>query len=349
MSFNSGFNPPMIALLSINLIASILLTLLAKLILAKYFASDLKINTSQNYPKQKAKSPRYKTIFLRFKALRMNFGVAWGFYWFIFLICFFIPGLGEIISIFIVFSLYHQHAKFHEHIEILDNSINLLKIKPLNAEYGAGGGLLRLLDQKAPPENRTNALFKMAKLPLSQMNSMLYELLPDSSDELRLLAFNILDEQEGRMSQTISQLQTELLNDTNSETIKARLQKNLAQLYWDLVYQRLIIVELEKSMLEKAQSYAKNAAKVLTEDGTLWSLLGRIYSRLNQYQHAKQAFNKARALKAPAAKVIPYLAEIHFKNLDFIEVAKDLSSTPELQDITLMAEVKHFWNQDESF
>lgn len=300
----------MTSLLWINLITSLVLTIFARLILGGYY---------KKHP--------------------------WCFYLFIFFLCCSLPVLGEILGTFIVFTIFNKHTHFHKYAEILNNPINLFHLKPFRPKYGAGGGTLLLLNQSPSTIERTAALFKLAESPLSQMNSLLYQLLPDNSDEIRLLAFNILDEQEGRMMQSIHKLQALLQKEDLTTNMHAKIEKNLAKLYWDLVYDHLILPELENSMLEKAQYHALSASMVLTQDGTLWSIIGKIYSKRKQYQLAEEAFNKASALNVEPSKVIPYLAEIYFNRRDYKTVHQYLSRAPSLVDIPLIAPVKRFWSR----
>lgn len=269
---------------------------------------------------------------------------AWIFYLFIGLLGCFVPFFGEIIALLIAISLYRKHKQFHEHTEQFDNTINLLNIKPHYAEYGSGGGALQLFDANKSADERTLALFKMAQSPLATMNTMLYQLLPDNSDEMRLLAFSILDEQEGTLSQAIDQLQTMLKHQTLNQETQALLEKNLANLYWDLVYNQLIIHELADSMLTKAEGYALSALNAFPDDAHLWALLGKIYTQLKQDLKAEDAFKKAMSLAIDPAKVMPYLAELYYKRQDYEGVRHALSRAPSLMDISLIAPVKRYWD-----
>lgn len=272
-------------------------------------------------------------------------GANSSFYWLLFLLCYFVPGFGIIISIFIVTSLYYLHERSHKYVEVFDATINLEEIRPFYAKYGAGGASLRLLKQDETASERSKALFNLSKTNMSNINTLIGQLLPDPSDEMRLLAFNILDEQENRIAQRLSQSFAMLATAKKNHPLYAQCEKNLAMLYWELIYDHLISPELEDSIVKKAISYALSASKILKNDATLWILLGKIYNYLKQYHKAEKAFNQVVLSETSAASVLPYLAEIKFKVHDYGAVQDYLNQSPTLLDVALIAPVKRFWDK----
>lgn len=268
-----------------------------------------------------------------------------GFYLLVFLLCYFVPVFGIIISLFIVTALYRLHTKSHKYAEFLDEAINLEEIQPFHAKYGAGGASMRLLKKEETADERSKALFVLSQTQLSNINKLIYQLLPDPSDEMRLLAFNILDEQENRIAKRISESFAMLETAKKNHESCAKFEKNIAMLYWELVYDHLISPELEQSILNRALSYAISASKSLENDATIWILLGKIYKHLKQYANAEKAFNKIELSEVPPATVLPYLAEIKFKMRDYQAVQEYLSQSSTLLDVALIAPVKRFWDK----
>ena len=269
----------------------------------------------------------------------------WRFYLLLFLLSCFVPVLGIIINVFIVLTLYRLHTQSHQYAEVLDETINLEEIQPFSAKYGAGGASLRLLKREETANERSKALFILSQNQLSNLNTFMYKLLSDPSDEMRLLAFNILDEQENKIAQRISQSFVMLETAKNNHETCAQYEKNLAMLYWDLVYDHLISPELEDSMLREALSYALSASNSLKNDATIWILLGKIYTHLKQYDKAENILNKIKWSEVPPAKVLPYLAEIKFREHDYQAVQNYLSQSKTLLDVALIAPVKRFWDK----
>ena len=272
--------------------------------------------------------------------------VDWRFYCFIFLLSFFIPLWGSLISAFVVITLYRLRAQYYRHAEILDDAINIKQLKPIQIKYGAGGALRTLMHNKDNTIERTQALFVLGQHRFVDINPIMYNLLSDETDEIRLLAFSILEQQESFITEDINKVlklfETEAM-EASSE-IRAKLEKSLAMLYWELAYRYLIFRELEVSILKKAQIYALSAQHVLSDDATLGVLLGKIYTRLENYELAEEAFDKTIYFNIPPSQVLPYLAGIKFKVRDYVGVKQYLDSET-LLDVPLIAPVKQFWDK----
>lgn len=260
-----------------------------------------------------------------------------------FLLGFFIPIFGIMISLFIVCSVYWLHENFHQYAEVLDESMNLDVIQPIYAQYGSGGASRHLLNEADVAVDRTKALFMLSQTGLSDINALMYQLLPDTSDEMRLLAFSILEEQESNITQKIEQLFSMLATDNLSANMVAQCKKNVALLYWELIYHHLISPEVEELILNKAQYYALAALKSLKNDAALWVLLGKIYKHLKQYDKAEEALQKAFSCKASPAQVLPYFAEIKYDARDYQAMQYYLNASDALLDIARIAPVKRFW------
>ena len=267
--------------------------------------------------------------------------VHWSFAIYIFLLAFFIPLWGILISLFVALTLVRFRTQFYKHAELLNNRINVQHLRPVKSHYGEGGALRNLLYGSSAFQ-RTEALITLGQF--ADVNEVMYTLLADDLDEIRLLAFNILEQQERFISEDIEQLLNLLETEDLSEEIRAKFEKNLALHYWELVYRRLIFHELEMSILEKALDYALSALTVLPSDATLWGLLGKIFTRLKKFPEAEEAFFKTTLFNVIPSQVLPYLAEIKYKQRDYLAVKKYLDSDA-LLDVTRIAPVKSFWDE----
>lgn len=273
--------------------------------------------------------------------------VEWSLFLFFFLLCFFLPLFGIFMALFIAITMYSLRTKYYKVAEIMDDAVNLKKIDPIYAKYGEGGAYIRLQNQQISPLDRTKAFFDLAQWKLSELNRVLYNLLPDTSDEIRLLSFNILDQQEVLIQKDIKKLLSTIESIDLDEEMHAKFEKNLAMLYWELSYCHLVLSELEHITLKKALAHALFAVKHLDKDAMIFSLSGKIYFRLKQYAQAEAAFQKAKKLNIAPSQILPYLAEIKFGMRDFVAVKKCLDASDTLLDITRIAPVKHFWDKDE--
>ena len=204
---------------------------------------------------------------------------------------------------------------------------------------------MHVLKKGASTIERTKAFFALSQTQLSSINNLFYKLLPDTSDEMRLLAFGILDGQEDMITNRINKLYSMLERKNLSYEAYAKLEKDLALQYWELIYSHLIAPELEESILEKALSYALSAVKVLNEDASIWILLGKIYKHSKHYSQAEHAFTKAISFKISPTQVLPYLAEIKFITRDYTAMHNYLIKSETLLDVEQIAPVIHFWDR----
>ena len=270
--------------------------------------------------------------------------VPWSFCLFILGLMFFIPILGLLISFFIVCSLYRYHETYHQYSDVLDDKFNLDRIKPIHSQYGAGGAIRKLLETDTAVAKRAQALFMLGQNKLADINPLMYELLPDSSDEIRLLAFNILEQQENTITQKLEHLFALLASDDLTPILQAQCQKNVAILYWELVYNHLISPEVQTSVLNKAQSYALAALQILNQDAAIWVLLGKIYRHLQRYTEAEAAWEQACKFKAFTIPLLPYFAELKYRAKDYQALRQYLDQSEALVDIARIAPVKRFWD-----
>ena len=269
--------------------------------------------------------------------------INWQVYLFIFLLSTFVPIFGMVIGLFVIIAILRLHTKSYKYAEVLDGSINLKTLKPIHTKYGAGGAIINLMQTNAPTTNRVQALFVLGQNQFSYINKFMFALLSDNADEIRLLAFNILEQQESYITQDINRFHLLLDKEEPNSKNHAKLEKSLALLYWEFIYRSLISHGLEESILSKALTYTLSALKILKEDLTLWALLGKIYIRLGEIKKAEAAFSHISSLEIPPYQILPYLAEIKYKLHDYQAVREYLKSNIFL-NIPLIAPVKRFWD-----
>lgn len=255
---------------------------------------------------------------------------------------FFMPVVGIIANCIMANMLYlffNKNPKHQIRHVIFDHSI-----QPLKSMYGIGGLSLQLKSPDFPLAVRTRAFFALSNIKDSRTNVLVREILTDDQEELRLLAFGLLEQKEQALSQQIN-LILQHLKHTSDAVQKAQLEKCLAKWYWELVYQHLVEKDLMIITLEKSIKYAEAALKVLSNDETLWVLLGRIYQKLNDRELSQKAYSKAEELGAPAEHILPYLAEEYFQQHNFKKIAPLLLSKPILAFIPTVGPIVQFWGK----
>lgn len=215
--------------------------------------------------------------------------------------------------------------------------------QPTLSQFGEGGVRARLLAAGAPTSGRLKALLAMGASGSRNANEIFRMVLGDNDDEVRLLAFGLLDAREREINRHIHGALQQLKAEPDA-TEQARLRRQLAFSYWELVYQELAQDELMRYTLEQSLRYAQEAVAVLADDAGLWILLGRIQFRQGNTDAAEEAFTRALALGGPGSRILPYLAELAFATRDFRQLRALLKRDPAFLDIPTLGPVARFWS-----
>lgn len=294
------------------------LLIIAHLLTAIAMAYCFMVKLKKNYPKQNR----------AFLALLASYN-------------FFVPGISIIGNCAIVFMLIKLQGRLARSV------IQYLDVEPeihLSAtQYGVGGAAARLRTTQLPTNQRIAALLKISANNAKQNNVIITSLLTDSNEELRLLAFGLLEQQQKIISSEISKT-FQFLKDASEPQEQAKAKKCLAFLYWELLYKKLIEPSLYEYCSQKVLEYANEALAVLNSDAMLWVLLGKIYNRSGQIADAKAALKRAHAMGAPASQIKPYLAEHFYLEHNYQAVFQLFASEPALANVPTVGAIAQFWN-----
>lgn len=211
--------------------------------------------------------------------------------------------------------------------------------------FGAGGVRARLSDRHASAESRLEALLAIKAMPQRVSSNILRDLLDDPEEDLRLLAYGMLDSEEKNINQQINQALDEYRETTDEQNIVAR---KLAFLYWELIYHNLAQGDVRLYALQEATRYADETLTKEPEDAGIWVLLGKIRSASGEWDAAHAALLEAQKLGYPFARLIPYLAEHAFRKRQFGQVKNLLQSMETLTVGDLMQPVTRFWKKNEN-
>lgn len=259
----------------------------------------------------------------------------------LFMMVFFIPILGIIGSIVIARWLVKGQKKHKPQKIKLVNVSDMLK--PMRSQQGLVGLKFRLESHNFKLSDRINALKILSALPAGKKNQIIRGILSDEHDELRLLAFNLIDQQEKQVIKNINNL-LQLEKKVSDERGKAIIYKHLAFEYWELVYCSLIEPIMMQFFLNQAKHYVTLASEVLQSDATLRYLLGRIYMRLNKIDLAVDTFQQAVQLGESVNLILPFLAEGLFYQKKYSELRQLLSSNYSLITSMLNKSIIEFWS-----
>ena len=191
-----------------------------------------------------------------------------------------------------------------------------------NAEgTGFRGGQVRaqLANDHAPVATRLTALAAVQNTPARMTGGILRDLLADPVDDVRLLAYGMLDGKEKAITSKILATRETLATLTAPEEIRIA-NKQVAEYYWELVYQNLVQGDMQKFAAGEASRHARAALEIDSDDAGLWFMLGRLGLATESLEDAEAAFARAAGQGYARERMLPYLAELLFRQRRFSEV-----------------------------
>ena len=195
-------------------------------------------------------------------------------------------------------------------------------VQTKDANRSGQGAIRSRLGSNVPGNIRMQSLLTLQAVPNRVSNPILEGLLGDSTDDVRLVAFGMLDAEEKKLNSLI-QRERKLLEEADNAERRFNCFRQLAELHWELIYASLAQGELRDHILGLAAGYVDAALNEgLPATAALSFLRGRILLAQGNADAAKTALEESLALGQPLISVIPYLAEMAFKRRDFVQVRK---------------------------
>ncbi|HWT68921.1 MAG TPA: HEAT repeat domain-containing protein [Pseudomonas sp.] len=247
---------------------------------------------------------------------------------FIFSLAFFVPVIGTVGVVAAIFPALYLPRKREKQvwqavgIPDLPYRAQLQTRSPIFAD----GGLQDVLRHAPDPDQRLAALLATKRMPGKEAVPILKLALGDPSDDVRLLAYSMLDKQESDINLRIQIA----LGQLHGATTKAagKLHGTLARWYWELAYLGLAQGSVLEHVLNQANEHAEQGLKA-GEGGELFLLAGRIALELGNVQRAEVLLTKAQEDGMGEAQILPFHAELAFEAGQYHEIPGLLASLPE--------------------
>lgn len=212
-----------------------------------------------------------------------------------------------------------------------------------DANRSGQGSIRSRLGENLPAEVRMRSLLTLQAVPNRVSNPILEELLGDSTDDVRLVAFGMLDAEEKKLSVHIQRERETLLRALTPEQRYTCL-RHLAELHWELIYASLAQGELRNHILGQARMYLDQALAVgVPPNSGLLFLKGRILLAQGEMDNADQALQEALVLGQPKISALPYLAEMAFKRREFARVKQFMQQLVDLNAASRTRAIADFW------
>lgn len=195
-----------------------------------------------------------------------------------------------------------------------------------------------------PLDLRMKALLTLQEVPGRHASDILRDVMADPADDLRLLAFGMLDAKEKLLNERI-QIASEALKSARDAQAEYAASKQLAELYWELVYQGLVKGDMRDYALAQVKKHVDKALAHHQADAGLWVIAGRMCMIEHDYEGARKAFEVAVEKNFPLVRVESYLAELAFLRRDFPAVRQHMQKIQRDSRSQQMALVSDFWGQ----
>lgn len=176
------------------------------------------------------------------------------------------------------------------------------------------GGLRQVLRDAVSPEKRLEALLATRQMTGPQATEILREALRDPEDDVRLLAYSMLEQKEKRLALEAGRIQA-ALRDTKGGDWEA-LNRKLAQIWWEIAYLGLAQGGLRLHYLHASRGVLQSLVHEYARHND-WRLLGRIELSLGNVESADEAFDGAITAGANPHAIYPYKAEVAFLRRDY--------------------------------
>lgn len=198
-----------------------------------------------------------------------------------------------------------------------------------------------LRNDRAPVDQRLKALVTLQSAPVQFASPVLRDLLGDPSEDLRLLAYGMLETREKRLNAEIHAAR-QSWQGAPAEAVRSAAARRLAALYWELIYQGLVQGDLRRHAAEESLFFLDQTLADERDAGQ-HLLHGRLLQELGRREEAEAAYQRAASLGLPAPRVLPYLAELAFARRDYREVVRLLEALRAYPDQRRLQPVLHFW------
>ncbi len=265
-------------------------------------------------------------------------------FFYFFLICFFIPGLGLIGLLLSVWpALYrvrHMQDKGYMQVPVPE-----LPYKPLKVQqqpiYGQAG-MVSILRHSQDLERRIKAVMATRQMTSQEAIPVLKEALRDPADDVRLLAYSMLDALEEEINTTIRSLLTRIENEAPSQ--HQDLHERISNSYWELAYLGLAQGDVLRHVLNRSLHHLERALETGAGDPGLHIQRGRLLMHQQRWDEAANAFATAVERGVPDTSVAPYLAEIAFEKRDFNHVVTLIGHLgPSIRKSERLAAIAAYW------
>jgi polysaccharide biosynthesis protein PelE len=210
--------------------------------------------------------------------------------------------------------------------------------------HGGGARLqARLVNTQVSSTDRLTALVAIQSMPTRTTGTLLRDLLADPIEDVRLIAYGTLDQAENEIMQKIFTT-GKALEQAKDDGERHAINRRLAELYFELVYQNLVQGAVYRHTLEQADRYARAALAIDEKDAALWLIRGRLALAEGKPDEAGEYMERALELGFPRERLIPWLAEVAFLRGEYAQTGQWLATLGNAAALPTLKPVVTYWS-----
>lgn len=212
---------------------------------------------------------------------------------------------------------------------------------------GFRGGQVRaqLADPAAPLDQRLKALVALQDTPAHATGALLRKLLADPADDMRLLAYGILDAKERQIMQRIQENQRLLEAGQAEEGERRACHKRIAELYFELIYQDLVQGDMRRFAGEQVRLHIGAAQRHDAGDAGLWFMLAKLELQAADIDAAAHALEMARQGGFARERLLPYIAELRFLQRRYGDVRALFGELQATSTLPAVRAMRGYWGK----
>jgi len=212
---------------------------------------------------------------------------------------------------------------------------------------GFRGGQVRaqLANPAAPLDQRLKALVALQDTPAHATGELLRKLLSDPADDMRLLAYGILDGKEKQIMQRIQDNQRLLDAGNADEGERYAGHKRIAELYYELIYQDLVQGDMRRFAGEQVRLHISAAQRHDASDAGLWFMLARLELQAADTAAAAHALERAQQSGFARERLLPYIAELRFLQRRYADVRQLFGELQASSTLPAVRAMRGYWSR----
>lgn len=219
-------------------------------------------------------------------------------------------------------------------------------VSQLVSRVSPGGGArlqAQLSNPRVAAHDRLSALVAIQRMPTRTTGTLLRDLLSDPLEDVRLVAYGTLDRTEQDIQARIMAATAALEHETDG-ALRHALNRQLAELHFELIYQDLVHGPMYRHALEEADRYAQAGLRHDPRDAALWVIRGRLALADQLVIRPDYCLQRALACGFPRDRLVPWLAEAAYQRREYARVRELLTSLGPAASQSVLKPVVRYWS-----